>query len=110
MMSINLRDIAILKLKGSDYCCIISLTSENQAINLMQSTDLTEKSGKLKNIKKGKEILTFHNIEKHKFYWHKTPYYPQVLLRECKYTAKKLIRHINQNLSDFFSDNDSDEE
>ena len=46
-MSINFRDIAILKIKGSDYCCIISLASENQAINLMQSTDLTEKSGKL---------------------------------------------------------------
>ena len=49
MMSINLRDIAILKLKGSDYCCIIILTSENQAIKLVQSTDLTEKSGKLIN-------------------------------------------------------------
>ena len=24
MMSMNLRDTAILKIKGSDYCCIIS--------------------------------------------------------------------------------------
>ena len=38
-------------------------------------------------------------------------YYPQVFLRECKYIEKKVIRHINDNLSDFSSDDDeSDEE
>ena len=38
-------------------------------------------------------------------------YYPQVLLKECKYTEKKVIRHINDNFSDVFSDDDeSDEE
>ena len=37
--------------------------------------------------------------------------YPQVLLKECKYIEKKVIRHINDNLSDFSSDDDySDEE
>ena len=36
MMSINLSDIAILNIKGSDYRCIISLISKNEAINLMQ--------------------------------------------------------------------------
>ena len=45
MISINLSDIAILNIKGSYYCCIISLISKNQAINLLQNADLTEKSG-----------------------------------------------------------------
>ena len=35
MMSMNLSDIAILIIKGSDYCCIISLIRKNEAINLM---------------------------------------------------------------------------
>ena len=44
MMSINLSDIAILNIKGSDYRCIISLITKNEAINLMQNVDLAEKS------------------------------------------------------------------
>ena len=32
MMSINLRDIAILNIKGSDYHCIISFIGKNEAI------------------------------------------------------------------------------
>ena len=44
MMSMNLNDIAILNIKGSDYRCLISLISKNEAINLMQNADLTEKS------------------------------------------------------------------
>ena len=47
MMSMNLSDIAILNIKGSDYCCIISLISKNEAIHLMQNADLTEESGTL---------------------------------------------------------------
>ena len=43
----NLSDIAILNIQGSDYCCIISLISKNETINLMQNDDLTEKSGTL---------------------------------------------------------------
>ena len=35
MMFMNLSNIAILKIKGSDYCCIISLISKNEAIKLM---------------------------------------------------------------------------
>ena len=42
MMSMNLSDIAILKIKGSHYRCITSLISKNEAINLMQNADLTE--------------------------------------------------------------------
>ena len=41
----NLTDIAILNVKASDYRYIISLISKNDAINLMQNADLTEKSG-----------------------------------------------------------------
>ena len=44
-MTINLSDIAILNIKGSYYCCIISLISKNEAIELLQNADLTEKSG-----------------------------------------------------------------
>ena len=47
MMSINLSNIAILNIKGSDYHCVISLISKNEAIKLMQNVDLTEKTGTL---------------------------------------------------------------
>ena len=40
----NLSDIPILYIKGSDYCCIISLISKNEAINLMHNADLTGKT------------------------------------------------------------------
>ena len=35
-------------------------------------------------------------------------YYPQVFLRECKYIEKKVVRHINDNLSDFSLSDESD--
>ena len=44
MWSTNLSDIAILNIKGSDSRWIIGLISKNEAINLMQNADLTEKS------------------------------------------------------------------
>ena len=47
MMSMSLSNIAILNIEGSNYCCIIGLISENEAINLMQNVDLSEKSGTL---------------------------------------------------------------
>ena len=37
-------------------------------------------------------------------------YYPQGFLKECKYIKKKVIRHINDNLSDCSSSDESDEE
>ena len=37
-------------------------------------------------------------------------YYPQVFLKMCKYIKKKVIKHIDDNLSDFSSSNESDEE
>ena len=45
MTSMNLHDIAVLNLKGSDYCCIISKIRKSEAMNLVQNIDLTEKSG-----------------------------------------------------------------
>ena len=48
MMSVNLSDIPIFNIKGSDYCKsyrIISLISKNEAINVMQNADLTKRSG-----------------------------------------------------------------
>ena len=44
-MSMNLRDIAILNIKGSEYRCIISSISKNETINLMRNADLTAKIG-----------------------------------------------------------------
>ena len=37
-------------------------------------------------------------------------HYPQVFLNECKYIRKKLIRDIIDNLSDFSSTDESDQE
>ena len=42
-MSMNLSDIAILNIKGSNYCYVISRISKNEAINLMQNIDLNKK-------------------------------------------------------------------
>ena len=44
MMSMSLRDITILNIKGSDYRCIIGLISKNEAINIMENADLTDKN------------------------------------------------------------------
>ena len=44
MMFVNVSDIAILNIKSSDYRCIITLIRKNEAINLMQNADLTEKA------------------------------------------------------------------
>ena len=51
LMSINLSNIAILNIKGSDYHCIIRLIRKNEAINVMQNADLTKKSRRLQSIK-----------------------------------------------------------
>ena len=69
MISMNLNDITIINVKGSDYHCIISLISKNKDIKLMQNNDLTKKSRTLlnkkllSNIKMSKEVLTFGDIE-----------------------------------------------
>ena len=43
-MSLNLSDIAILNIKASDHCCIISLISKNEDIKLLQNAYFTEKN------------------------------------------------------------------
>ena len=45
MLSVNLSDSAILNIKVSNYHCFIRLINKNEAINLLQNADLTEKSG-----------------------------------------------------------------
>ena len=47
MMSMNRNNLAILNIEGSDYRCIISSISKNEAINLMQKADLIKESGTL---------------------------------------------------------------
>ena len=39
MMSMNLSDIAILNIKGSHYCSIISGISKSEVIKLLQNID-----------------------------------------------------------------------
>ena len=43
MISMNLSNIAIINIKGSDYCYIISGISKIEAIKLLQNIDMTEK-------------------------------------------------------------------
>ena len=43
MMSMNPSDIAILNIKRTDNCCIIIGISKNEAINLIQNANFTEK-------------------------------------------------------------------
>ena len=43
----SLSDIAILNIKGSDNCCIISGINKNETISLIQNADLTKKSAAL---------------------------------------------------------------
>ena len=48
MMSINFSNFAILNIKGSNYRCITSLISKNEAMYLMQNADL---NGKMEHYK-----------------------------------------------------------
>ena len=43
MISMNLSNVAILNIKGSDCCPIISGISSNELIDVMQNADLTKK-------------------------------------------------------------------
>ena len=67
--------MAILSIKGADYCCIISKISKSQAIILMQDIDLIKKAQHYKTktllsyIKMITKILKLGDIEieKNKF-------------------------------------------
>ena len=50
-MSINLSDIATLNIKGSNYCCIISLISKIKAMNLLPKKEENYKKQKIKKKK-----------------------------------------------------------
>ena len=47
MVSIDLSDISILNIKGSNCRCIINGISKSEAIKLLENIGLTEKSGTL---------------------------------------------------------------
>ena len=47
MMSMNLSNIVILNIKGTDYRCIINGISEREAVNLLENFDLNKESGTL---------------------------------------------------------------
>ena len=67
MMSVNLSDIAILYIKDSDYPCIFSFISKNEAIDLLQNGDLTENVehyNKSKIIKKVKFWNHIYHLKK----------------------------------------------
>ena len=75
----NLSNIAILNIKGFDYCCIISGMRTSEANKLHAKYQFDEKSWniikQLSYVKMGKEILTIGNIEieKNKFYRYISP-------------------------------------
>ena len=60
MAFVNLTDIAILNSEGSDYCCIISLISKNETINLLRNVALIEK---VKHYKLKKNIKILKNAK-----------------------------------------------
>ena len=43
MISIKLSNITTSNTSGADYCCITNGISKNEAVNLVQIADLTEK-------------------------------------------------------------------
>ena len=50
-MSINLNEIAILNIRGVDYRCIINRIDKSEAVNFLQSANLTEERGVLSTYK-----------------------------------------------------------
>ena len=54
----KLSNIATLNIKSADFCCIFSRISKTEAINLMQSADLTKKA---EHYKTEKFIITYIN-------------------------------------------------
>ena len=90
MMSLKLSGITILNINSVDYCCIITGISKCEAVNVLQKADLNEKRRTLQNIinlfsniKIGKYIITFGNIEveKSKFYRFRS----RIFFMRCRY-------------------------
>ena len=51
MITVNIKDIVILKIQGVDYCFTINKINKNEGLNLLQNADLTKISGTLSKIK-----------------------------------------------------------
>ena len=84
MMSINLNDVAILKITGYDCCRIVSFISKYDTINLMQNTGLTEKSRRFYSTK------IYYHIQK----WVKKFYHLGILkLKTIKFNTIKVLCH-----------------
>ena len=47
MMTMNLSNVTISNITNAEYHCILSRITKSEAINLIENTDLTEKSGTL---------------------------------------------------------------
>ena len=62
MMSLNLSDITILKIKNADYCCITSGISKSEATKLWQGIDLTLKNGTLEKNRYQKTSINYLSI------------------------------------------------
>ena len=84
----SLSDIAILKIHGLGYCCIITGIIKSEAMKLMQNTVWVKKWGIAKILKKsehckklfshikmGKEFITFGDIKIKKKTATKVPFF-----------------------------------
>ena len=47
MITVNVKGIVILKIRGVDYCFTINEISKNEGLNLLQNADFTKISGAL---------------------------------------------------------------
>ena len=72
MMSVNLNDIAILKINRATLYCSINEDSKSDAVNLLQNVNLTKEKGVLQKFKNqkiftiykmGEKIITFGDIK-----------------------------------------------
>ena len=47
VISMNISDIAILNIQGTDYRCVINGISKSEPVNLLQKANLSERHGTL---------------------------------------------------------------
>ena len=105
MLSMNLIDIAILKIKTTDYRSVISRISKGETINIMQNIDFT---GKIPKVDFNRTFLAVTSLGS--ALKKDENYYPKIFLNECKYIEKRVGRQVNDNFRDFSCSDESDEE
>ena len=105
MLSMNLIDIAILKIKTTDYRSVISGISKGETINIMQNIDFT---GKIPKVDFNRTFLAVTSLGS--ALKKDENYYPKIFLNECKYIEKRVGRQVNDNFRDFSCSDESDEE